>query len=360
VLIAPANFAGQGQAWARALERSGLASAANWAFQADPVFAYPSDHAAPISLNAAPKAFQAAQFEQVVEQFQGVVAESGRPIFGRLFDYSPPREARAREAAGLAVAIMWHGSDVRLPSRHRQTHRLSPYALPAMRVRAAELESTARRNRRALLGLGLPQLVSTPDLLDQVPGALWCPVVVSPQANGPGASVLTGRLPRVVHVPSNPSRKGSDLIDGPLRRLAQAGVIDYVRAEGLPAAEVRRLYATADIVADQFRLGIYGVAAVEAMAAGRLVVSDVDPEVYQAVKDATGWDLPIERVAAPELEGALAAIVADPEPHRAKAAAGQAFAAAVHSGERSARVIAAALGLADAPPGSDGSGPGLG
>jgi hypothetical protein len=346
-LIAPANFAGQGRAWAAALTRSGRASAVNWAFNANPVFGYGADQSLPITVNAAPRAFQEAQFEAVTRYFQGVVMESGRPIFGRLFGYSPAREARALAAAGLAVAALWHGSDIRSPSRHRATHPLSPVGLAELARRVAELESAARRNRRALAGQGLVQLVSTPDLLDQVAGALWCPVVVAPQlirAGRAGAPILAAGRPRVVHVPSNPLVKGTDLVDPVLRRLARDGLIDYVRAEGLAAAEVAELYAGADIVADQFRMGIYGVAAAEAMALGRLVVSDVDQSVRREVEARTGLVLPIEQVPAAELGAELERIIADPEPHRALAARGPGFVAAVHSGDRSAAALLQALG----------------
>ncbi|MDR2454104.1 MAG: hypothetical protein LBD51_06095 [Bifidobacteriaceae bacterium] len=347
VLIAPAGFAGQGRAWAEALTSSGRAAGANWAFLAasGQAFAYGADYTAPISLNAAPAAFQSAQFQRVVDSFQGVVAESGRPLFGKLFGYAPGREALALANLGLAVAVMWHGSDVRLPSEHAKSHPLSPYALPQLRRRAAELESTARRNRRAMAHLGLPQLVSTPDLLDQLEGARWCPVVAQP-VPAPGGPPLLGRLPKVVHVPSQPLLKGTDLIDPVLRRLAQAGRIEYIRAQGLAAVEVRRLYAGADIVADQFRMGIYGVAAVEAMAAGRLVVSDVDPATRRAVAGRTGLDLPIMQAPAAQLEAVLDQIAADPGPARALAAQGPAFVEAVHSGPRSAGALLEALGLA--------------
>jgi hypothetical protein len=349
VLIAPANFAGQGRAWAGAIAAAGLGAGVNWAFSANPAFAYEADYSLPITVNSAPKPFQAAQFERVGDCFEGVVLESGRPLFGRLFGHSPSREALALVARGLAVAVLWHGSDIRLPSHHRAGHRLSPYALPQLRAQAAAWESTARRNRRALAGLGLPQLVSTPDLLDQVEGAAWCPVVALPAAGPPPPPPLRRPVPKVVHVPSNPLLKGTDLIDPRLRRLAQRGVIEYVRAEGLPSAEVARLYRQADIVADQFRMGIYGVAAVEAMALGRLVVSDVDPAVAATVQDRAGLALPILKVAAKDLEAALEAIAADPEPARRLAQAGPAFAQAVHSGPRSAAAIIGALGLAAGP-----------
>jgi glycosyltransferase involved in cell wall biosynthesis len=164
----------------------------------------------------------------------------------------------------------------------------------------------------------------------------------------PAPVLPAGRPPRVAHVPSNPLLKGTDLIDPVLRELAAAGRVEYVRAEGLTAAEVRRLYATVDIVADQFRMGIYGVAAAEAMALGRLVVSDVDASVQRAVQDRTGLALPIWKVAAADLATALDGLMADPGPARAMAAAGPGFVREVHSGARSAAALARTLGLAGA------------
>ncbi|MDR0627947.1 MAG: hypothetical protein LBG11_11965, partial [Bifidobacteriaceae bacterium] len=325
-LIAPANFAGQGHAWAEALNRYGPGSAVNWVFSANPVFGFAADYTQPICLAAAPKSFQSAQFALVTDHFQAVVLESGRPVFGRLFGHSAAREALVLNTVGLTVAVLWHGSDIRLPSRHIATHSLSPYALAPLRQRAAELESTARRNRRSMLHLDLLQLVSTPDLLSQVPGAEWCPVVVAAELldsgaeerrqSAPALTQTPGKPPRVVHVPSNPLIKGTDLADPVLRRLAERGLIDYVLAEGITAAAVLELYASADVVIDQFRLGIYGVAAAEAMALGRLVVSDVDQSVYDAVQARTGLTLPVCQTPAAELEQRIEDICRNPEPYR--------------------------------------------
>ncbi|MDR1826039.1 MAG: hypothetical protein LBR27_12070 [Bifidobacteriaceae bacterium] len=345
VLLAPANFAGQAHAWAGALTAVEVAEGRNWAYVANPVFAFPASYVVPISVYAQPRAFFAELYGRVVDGFDAVVLESGRPLFGRLFGFAPERELAALREAGLAVALMWHGSDIRLPSWHVAGHTASPYALPQLRRRARELEATARRNRAALLGLGLPSLVSTPDLLELVPGAAWCPSVVAlPDAAGLGG-VLQRAVPRVVHVPSNPLLKGTDLIEPVLRRLASAGLIEYVRAEGLVAAQVLELYRTADIVLDQFRLGIYGVAACEAMAAGRVVVSDVDASVRATVLQETGLELPVVQATAAELETVLGQVLAERDHFRALAAQGRAFVEAIHAGPRSAAALAAALGL---------------
>ncbi|MDR0625712.1 MAG: hypothetical protein LBG11_00395, partial [Bifidobacteriaceae bacterium] len=90
-------------------------------------------------------------------------------------------------------------------------------------------------------------------------------------------------------------------------------------------------------------LGIYGVAAAEAMALGRLVVSDVDQSVYDAVQARTGLTLPVCQTPAAKLERRIEDICRNPEPYRRLARSGPSFVTAVHSGQRSAAVLTKAL-----------------
>lgn len=344
VLVGPANFAGQGWQWARALEGAGV-PAVCWAFVADPRFAYPADHTAELAVvNRASRAAQRESFDRVVATVDAVVIEAGRPLFGRLFGYDPVAEASALQRAGVRVALLCHGTDVRVPSAHAQRRVSSPYALPERRAQTRAIESVALRNRRRLAGFRGPVLVSTPDLLLDVPGATWCPVVVDPARWETDRAVLDGAgPPLVVHVPSNPWTKGSDLVEPGVRAMADAGTIRYESVTGLPAAEVASLYTRADVVLDQFRLGIYGVAACEALAAGRLVVSDVDDHVRRAVLDGTGLALPVVQASAAEVPEVLAATLEDADRARALAAAGPAFVRVVHDGRMSADVLRGAL-----------------
>jgi glycosyltransferase involved in cell wall biosynthesis len=149
-----------------------------------------------------------------------------------------------------------------------------------------------------------------------------------------------------VHVPSNPWLKGSALVEPSVRSAEADGVVAYRAASGLPADGVRELYRDADVVLDQFRLGIYGVAACEAMAAGRLVVSDVDAGVRAAVRARTGLDLPVRQAAAEQVGDVLRdAAGAGRADASALARSGPGFVADVHDGRRSAHVLREALGL---------------
>ena len=191
----------------------------------------------------------------------------------------------------------------------------------------------------------VPIFASTPGMLADVPEATWLPVVVDVDRWGGGPTPLERERPVVVHLPSRAVVKGSDLIEPAVRALHDEGLIEYRRVQGVPSSEVPGIFRDADIVLDQFRLGDYGVAACEAMAAGRVVVGNVDASVRDVVRTTYGRDLPIVESSASEIAGVIRAIVADPARFRRVATDGAAFAREVHDGRASARAAASFLGV---------------
>lgn len=342
MLIAPANFAGQGWQWARALDRGGVPAVA-WQRTAAQDFGYPADLRQPMSVNRASRRWQGVVLADVAGTVDAVVVEAGRPVFGRLFGHDLVREVEALRARGLRVATLWHGSDIRVSSRGRATG--GPAAAAVRDGRFDALDAVARRHRAELARIGGPTLVSTPDLLTAVPQASWCPVVVDADVWRAPEPALRRRVPVVLHLPSNPTVKGTDLVTPVLVRLEAEGLIETRMPQRVPSDEVPALVAAADVVLDQFRLGIYGVAACEAMAAGRLVVSMVDDQVRGEVRRATRRELPIVQAEPERLEAVLRAVVADRDAFAGAAEAGEAFVREVHDGRRSAAALLAALEL---------------
>ena len=151
---------------------------------------------------------------------------------------------------------------------------------------------------------------------------------------------MRSAVPIVVHAPSKAIVKGSDLIDPVLTRLDAEGVIRYRRVHGVPAAGMPAIYREADIVLDQFRIGNYGVAACEVLAAGRVVVSHVSPQVRDAVLTYSGRTLPIIESRAAGLEATLRHLIFHrPEEAMAVAVSGLEFVRGLHDGGRSASVL---------------------
>ncbi|WP_439565178.1 glycosyltransferase [Microcella sp.] len=346
LVIGPANEAEQGFQWARAVERSlpGVSAVAMMGF--DPGgYGVQADLVVPraVYLRSAP---WHDAFEAFLRTRTHVVIESALPLLGRRYRTDVVAEVRALRAAGVQVALLFHGSDLRPPSQHRRELARSPFTNP-------ELPSTILEDKAAFAAavvaeLGGPVFVSTPDLLRYQPDAVWCPVVIDverwsvPRDDAPPRS---GR-PVVLHAPSNPLIKGSHLIDPVLRALEGEGLIEYRRVQGLTYAQMRQQYAECDIVLDQFLIGSYGVAACEALAAGCVVVGHVDPNTRRTVHEQTGIEVPIVDATVDTLDSVLRSVIAEPaavtSERRREAVR---FVGEVHDGRRSADALRGFLRL---------------
>lgn len=344
VYVAPANFAGQGYAWARALERHvDDLTAVSMAPVRNEGFAFRVDNPVPYAVYAASRRWQRAQRQQVL-RYTHVVLEAGRPLFPRLGDGTAAAEVRELREHGPRVVLMFHGSDIRSPERHAAASRWSPFHEDDWED-VPQLGEIAAANKAAAVELGVPVLVSTPDLLLDVPWARWCPVVVEPQRWTSESPLLERPRPLVVHAPSRGVVKGTALVEPTLRELDAEGVIEYRPVSGVPHDAMPALYGSADVVVDQFRIGNYGVAACEAMAAGRLVVSHVDDQVRSAAREASGLDVPIVEATPDTLSEVLRQIAGDRGRFREVASRGPRFVDTLHEGRFSARVLAETLDI---------------
>jgi hypothetical protein len=334
--IAPLNAAGQAYAWARAAETLEGVGARNMA--AGSPFGAPSDYDVPGFVYRS-RVWQRGQ-RNAVRRFTHAIIEAQLPYFPRSSS-SFLEEAEWLRRAGLAVATLCHGTDIRRPADHAARDPWSPFrdgVYPG--IERVEL-STARNlaGLEALRERGVPAFVSTPDLVLDVPWATWLPVAVDAEAWRTESAPLTRDVPVVVHAPSRASLKGTDLIEPVVRELQREGRVEYRQATGLDHAAMRSLYREADIVIDQLRLGIYGVAACEAMAAGRVVVSHVGEQSRAAARTAAQQDLPVVEATGDTLREVLTALTGDRERARATAARGPRFVSTLHDGRASARAL---------------------
>lgn len=336
--IAPVNSAGQGYRWARAAETLPGVAAVDMQHRTPRDFGFPADYALPTAAFLNSRSWQKAQFRAVSTGFTHVLMESARPMFGGLFGDDVEREVAALRAAGVKVAMVLHGSDLQQPSRHALAHEFSPFK-DGEWDRTDELERQSLETKRLLGALGLPVFVSTPDLLDDWPAATILPVVIDVDAWLTDAPLLEREVPVVVHAPSSGAKKGTSMVHDTMTRLAAEGLVDYREFSGVPAAEMPALIAGSDIVLDQFRIGVYGVADAEAMAAGRLVLSYASESVRERVRAQRGLELPIVEVTPATLEATLRDVLARRDHYRAFAATGLPFARAVHDGTASAEAL---------------------
>ncbi len=136
----------------------------------------------------------------------------------------------------------------------------------------------------------------------------------------------------VLHAPNHRNIKGTEYLERAVDQLRTEGLrIKLELLEGRPNEEVRAAMLAADVVADQFLLPGYAMAAVEAMAEGKPVMVNMsalpeDLRATEAARACPAVDTSPERL----LEN-LRRLVEDPGLRRELGAAGRDFVQRFHS-----------------------------
>ncbi len=331
LLVGPAGFAGQAWEWAAAARRELGVDAEVVTVEQDGLNFAADLRPTPAEWDDL--AWQLAHVPRVLARTH-VLSESVRPVLGLLNGSVLPGDLPALRRAGVRVAVVCHGSDIRDPRLHGALYEHAPFGSGFDDV--ASLQEIAERNGRILAGFSGPVFVSTPDLLDSVPHATWLPVVIGEENFTESPLVFSSSVPVVLHAPSNPRFKGTSFIEPVLQRLSDEGLIDYRRHGSTDPAQVPAVLREADVVIDHVVIGNYGVLAAQALAAGRVVLG----HVHERVRRRVPREVPILETTPETVESVLRGVLADREGARAVAAQGPAFARELHDGRRSARVLA--------------------
>lgn len=339
LVIGVLNVAGQAYHWARAVESRPDRSALSLVVDSPDGFRFAAHRSVPRLRAFGSSDWRRAEFAAIVDQATHVIIESAHPLFGPLFRRDIVREVRALRRHGIRVAIVAHGSDVRDVRAHLAREPHSPFGSAALVPNARELDRAAARARRAIEVLQVPVFGSTPGVQLDLPQATWLPVAIDPDAWATEREPMGAAVPVVVHAPSRAGFKGSEVADEVLGRLHREGVIDYRRVDGVTHGDMAAVYESADIVIDSLRMGGYGVAACEAMAAGRLVLSYVNERSREVVAASAGEQPPIWPADAASLESAVRAVLDDRDAARDFAARGPAFVRRWHDGRASADAL---------------------
>jgi hypothetical protein len=350
LVIGPANSAGQAWAWTRCAARY-LNGVSGWTIALrNERYDYPADELVDRQTYLADADWQLRELSRARSVWTHALLEAGRPLLGGLAGRDFVADAELLRGSGVAVGLVFHGSEVRDPRRHRRTHEFSPFTDPK-----DELTRTLQARCDTLLPLveafDGPLFASTPDQLEYLPErAQWLPVVVDPAAFSPDRDGAPRPLerprPLVVHAPSNPALKGTADVERVLGPLAGRGLIELRMVTGMAPEQAAALIRSADIVVDQLLLGLYGVLACEAMACGRVVVGHLG----EALRARVGEPVPVIEATPRTLDEVIRRLLDERDWGRAEASSGPGFVARVHDGRRSAAVLAPFLDLSDQPP----------
>lgn len=346
LLIGPLNTAGQAERWARAAEQVPGVEAKSLAVERRvrgfTGFGYDTDW----FLSRKVQLRGMRPYQERVLGLTHVLAESGRALLDHPLDRTILEDLPRLQAAGVEVGLLIHGSEMRDLHQHAAQDPHSPFR-GDWDERWVQMQATVERTRGIVQEFGGPVFVSTPDMLDFVPGASLLPIVVdvdrfAVQPGGGAVPVLERDRPVVIHAPTNRRLKGTAQIEQVLLRLEGEGLVTYRRLEGVPNHEMPSFLQGADIVIDQVVLGNPGVLLTESQAASRLVIAHLSPQVRELMTrfDAESAAPPVVEANPDSLEEVLREVIRDRATYVALAAQGPAWARRNHDGTRAASVLA--------------------
>ncbi|HEX7719340.1 MAG TPA: glycosyltransferase [Woeseiaceae bacterium] len=118
------------------------------------------------------------------------------------------------------------------------------------------------------------------------------------------------RIPVIIHAPNHRNVKGTDVLLEALETLRKRGFEYELRLiEGVARDRALAMYADADVIADQFMIGAFGIFALEGLALGKPVLTYLDEQHLRRSQ----YVHPIVNTTPENIVGVLAALHAVPE-----------------------------------------------
>jgi glycosyltransferase involved in cell wall biosynthesis len=205
----------------------------------------------------------------------------------------------------------WTGSEIRVPEIElkdnpyykRAWESGYEYADESLDRSCALQRRCARARMMSIAGPGMLQYldpevdVEVVKMMNGIPVSEIQPAYPSPAK----------QRPLVVHAPTAPVAKGTEYVLQAVDRLHKVADFDFALVQNMARSEALETIRNADVFLDQFIVGDYGMAAVEAMALGKPVVCFVKPEV--AANYPT--DLPIVNASPDDLASVLLPLLED-------------------------------------------------
>jgi hypothetical protein len=116
------------------------------------------------------------------------------------------------------------------------------------------------------------------------------------------------RCPRIIHMPSVKAVKGTADILDIINSLKNDGVkFDFTLLDGVERKEAMNILADSDILVDEIISGTFGLASIEAMAMGKVVINYIKPALQKEYPES----LPILSATRDDLYSVLKNIISD-------------------------------------------------
>ncbi len=274
ILHAPSNIANQ--AWAAA---QGLRSLGHevevWQYAPNP-FGFPADRV--INLEGRAERVVQTLSDALAADFDVFHFHFARSLVPAVGGLPMLWDLPVLRALGKKVFFTFHGTDVRLRSRHIEDDPWSYF-----RFADVTCDEELIAKRLAIIRTYADRLIVASPLNSVfVPDATYVPKLIE-LSTFPMIGPRRSTRPLILHVPSRRSTKGTDFVVDGLTALKGDGLdFEFRIAESIPHAELRTLFQDADLVVDNLLLGDAEVSSLEAMALGKPVVTRIRDEVRAA------------------------------------------------------------------------------
>jgi hypothetical protein len=234
-------------------------------------------------------------------------------------------------------AVEFWGSDVRIGDRAEIDNPYYARRGAEYEYLREETEAASYRRQEAFAANGVRTCFAPPwfdryvkpGLFDTVHGS-FLRVLLD---EFPVVSCPKNRRPLVVHAPSARGAKGTTIVEQVLERLRSEFDFEFLVLHRVPRHEVLDIVKRCDLFLDQFVIGEYGMASIEAMAFGKPVVCYLRQDVIER----SPGKLPIVNATQDDLYDCIASLLVDPERRRAIGEASRRYVEAFHDAEAYAR-----------------------
>lgn len=148
-------------------------------------------------------------------------------------------------------------------------------------------EESSNQTQKRFKDSGFNAIFNSPELVDYVNHHIFPEfykynrsVIIKDITTDNSHQTSPSTIPKIVHIPSNPTIKGTDDFLVAAERLKREGIADFEIISGVSHSIALGKISNADIVVDQLVIGEYGVLSIEAMALGKPTVCFIRPKLW--------------------------------------------------------------------------------
>lgn len=214
--------------------------------------------------------------------------------------------------AGIRVVVAPHGSDIlqiqSVPTRYDWIGRMQRDYPNWNFSEQTELSSVRIAQFDRIASMVIAADPATARLMRRVDLVFkYFPVDTS---IAPAAPRAPASIPRIIHAPNHRHVKGTEFLLRAIDEVRARGfACELQLVEGVSHADALQMYREADIIADQFCIGAFGVFALEALALAKPVLTYLDEEHLAT----PALNLPIVNATPENLATVLAVLIEAPE-----------------------------------------------